>query len=125
MNQSNPLFNITMFFCTGAIGLLSTWYIGCLVTTESKGLGISNIIGMILFAPAGGRLLYVKQYLLLIVTLLLCLAVSFATGILIVTNLMSITLSHSLFVSGIGGLLGLLEYSLLWAIQHKLFFRSR
>lgn len=125
MNQSNPLFNKTMFFIIGALGLLFTWYVGCLVITDSKGPGISTIIGFFLFVPAGGQLLSAKQYLLSFATLLLCLAVSLVTGILIETHLMSLTLTNNLIVGGIGGLLGLLEYSLLWAIQHKLFFRSR
>lgn len=38
---------------------------------------------------------------------------------------MSLSLTNSLVIGGIGGLLGLLEYGLLWAIQHRLFFRSR
>ena len=125
MNQSNPLSNKTMFFITGVLILLFTWFIGCLVTTDSKGPGISPIIGFFLFAHAGGQLLSAKQYLLSFATLLLCLGVSLATGILIETHLMSLTLTNNLIVGGIGGLLGLLEYGILWAIQHKLLFRSR
>ncbi|WP_145223678.1 hypothetical protein [Gimesia algae] len=66
-----------------------------------------------------------KQYLFSFATLLLCLGVSLATGILIGIHLMSLSLTNSLVVGGIGGLLGLLKYGLLWAIQHRLFFRSR
>ncbi|QDT88505.1 hypothetical protein Pan161_01210 [Gimesia algae] len=125
MNQSNPLFNKTMFFCAGTIALLFTWFIGCLVITDSIGRGISTITGCFLFAPAGGQLLSAKQYLFSFATLLLCLGVSLATGILIGIHLMSLSLTNSLVVGGIGGLLGLLKYGLLWAIQHRLFFRSR
>ncbi|WP_417380014.1 hypothetical protein [Gimesia sp.] len=125
MYQVDPLFKKHLFLCTGVFALLLMWYIGSLGVTDGKGPGISNAIALVLFVPVGGKLLAAKQYLLFIATLLLCLAVGFATGSLIETHLMTLTLSHSLLVCGIGGLLGLLEFGLFWIFYRRLFFRSR
>ncbi|WP_417387967.1 hypothetical protein [Gimesia sp.] len=120
MYQVDPLFKKHFFFCTGMITLLLMWYIDCLRVADGKGSGISNAIALVLFVPVGGKLLSAKQYLLFIATLLLCLAVGFGIGSLIETHLMTLSLSHGLIVSGIGGLLGLLEYGLLWLIMDVL-----
>ncbi|MCA9007606.1 MAG: hypothetical protein KDA70_20200 [Planctomycetaceae bacterium] len=125
MYQVDPLFKKHFFFIAGVLTLLLTWYIGCLRVTDGKGPVISNAIALVLFVPVGGKLLSAKQYLLFIATFLLCLAIGFAIGSLIKSHLMTITLTHGLIVCGIGGLLGLLEYGLLWMFYRRLFFRSR
>ena len=106
-----------IFFIGGAIYLLTTWVLKSLIAPDSGRSGM--VILFILFFPFCGAILSAKKYLHLAFFFVLCIAIGFSVGEYMDKELGTLSIPNMFIITGIGGLLGLLEYGVFWIVKNK------